>query len=373
VAILLRPIKNKQQIYKSQGGVLSMQMIQTLRELHGSFQAAFDKNEKSLDEFRKTDSKQLKAYLLESNLPLKDVGCPDGEWRRLEDTQWYVSKGGEHQNLLSLDASRERVWILYSLIDADKSKVIIDSWIKNKRGNLDKCWLSRPQLLHWENLGSKWTERGLGIRFSDGLTPEDSASNVSLKAWYGASPRSSSIKGIHDLLVEAKKNFAISSVRWQKRTDDGSSVTTEWYSNGKVTVNRAVDVDEVLNWISEMGNRYEDSLVEATKLRDSKMAPFEIDFTQQIDLDAFSKTVTNGQGDMKLWLMEIEHHEDFRRYKGVDLHTWDRILLDVGLDYAYLTIPGKGCVNAAPRLAVLQGEDNAGVTSIYHDGSEVFT
>jgi hypothetical protein len=70
--------------------------------------------------------------------------------------------------------------------------------------------------------------------------------------------------------------------------------------------------------------------------------------------------------------MEIEHHEDFRRYKGVDLHTWDRILLDVGLDYAYLTIPGKGCVNAAPRLAVLQGEDNAGVTTIYHDGVEVF-
>jgi len=350
-----------------------MQTIQTLRELHGSFQAAFDKNEKSLEEYRKTDSKQLKAYLLESNTPLNLVGCPDGEWNRLEDTQWYVSKGGKHPNLLSLDASRERVWILYSLIDADESSKIVDKWIKNKRGGLDKCWLSRSQLLHWENLGSKWTERGLGIRFSDGLTPKKLAGNVSLKAWYGASPHSSSIRGIHELLVQAKKDFAISSVRWQKRSEDGSSVTTEWYSDGKVTVNQALDVDEVLNWISEMGNRYEDALIEATGLRDSKTAPFEIDFNQPIDLDAFSKTVANGQGDMKLWLMEIERSEDFRRYKGVDLHTWDRILLDIGPGYAYLTIPGDGCVNAAPRLAVIQGEDNAGVTSIYHDGMEVFT
>jgi hypothetical protein len=114
-------------------------------------------------------------------------------------------------------------------------------------------------------------------------------------------------------------------------------------------------------------------LLEATGLRNSKIAPFEIDFTEKIDLNSFSATVANGKGDMKLWLVETETYEDFRRFKGVDLHTWDRVLLDVGLDYAYLTIPGLGCVNAAPRLAVTQGEDNAGVTSIYHDGVEVFT
>jgi len=89
-------------------------------------------------------------------------------------------------------------------------------------------------------------------------------------------------------------------------------------------------------------------------------------------LDVFSATVTKGQGAMKLWLAEIEACQDFRRFKGVDLHTWDRILLDVGPDYVYLTVPGKGCVNAAPRLAVVQGEDNAGRASIYHDGTEVF-
>ncbi len=75
---------------------------------------------------------------------------------------------------------------------------------------------------------------------------------------------------------------------------------------------------------------------------------------------------------MNLWLVEVEAEPDFRRFKGIDLHTWDRVLLDVGPNFVYLTIPGSGCVNGAPRLAVVQGEDNSGKASIYHDGVEVF-
>lgn len=347
-----------------------MRAVQTLQEFRELLQAGFDNKEISLEEFGKTDATQLKAYLIESNLKLKDAGCPNpnGEWSRLEDTDWYASKG-DYPNSLFLDASRKRVWIVYSLINADISKALIDSWVKNKKG-LDRCWLSRSQLLHWGEVASDWAERGLGIKFTDGLAPEESASNVSLKAWYGANRKA---QDIYDLLINAKEHFAISSVRWQKRMDSKASITTEWYSDGRVTINRAIDADEVLIWTSEMANKYEDAIINATALRDETMAPFEIDFTQEIDLDAFSNIVSNGQGDMNLWLIEIEHYEDFRRFKGVDLHTWDRVLLDVGLDYAYLTVPGDGCVNAAPRLAVIQGEDNAGVTSIYHDGSEVFT
>jgi hypothetical protein len=75
---------------------------------------------------------------------------------------------------------------------------------------------------------------------------------------------------------------------------------------------------------------------------------------------------------MRLWLVETESESDFKRFAGVDLHTWDRVLLDVAPQYAFLTIPGRGCVNAAPRLATIQGEDNAGRTSISFDGVDVF-
>ncbi|MDD4163522.1 MAG: hypothetical protein PHW87_13685 [Methanothrix sp.] len=346
-----------------------MRPVHSLRDFKELLQAGFESNEESLEAFGKTYSTQLKAYLVESNKPVPD-SFPGalGSWRMIDSSGWYSNLSAESPNTLFLDSTRDRVWIIYSLLDATESDLIVDNWVKNTNG-LDSCWLSRGHLLHWEKLDG-WNRRGIGLRFSDGLSPEENAGNFSLKAWHGANRY---VEGLDEILKIAQDRFAIYSVRFQKKSGGSISISAEWYSDGKITINRALDADEVLVSVSEMANRYADSLKEATNLRDKTLAPFEIDFSQRIeDLDAFTSTVTKGQGVMKLWLVEIEGDRDFRRFKGVDLHTWDRILLDVGPDYVYITIPGKGCVNAAPRLAVLQGEDNAGKASIYHDGMEVF-
>lgn len=345
-----------------------MRSVRSLRDLKELLQAGFESNEESLEAFGKTYSTQLKAYLIESNKPTPDsLRSPLGSWNKIDPAGWYSNQDAELSNTLFLDSTRDRVWILYSLLDATASDFMFENWINNTSG-LDKCWLSRGHLLHWEKL-SGWSRRGLGLRYSDGLSPEDSAGNFSLKAWHGANRY---VEGLDEILKLAQDKFAIYSVRFQKRSGGSISISAEWYSNGKITINRATDVDEVLISVAEMANRYAESLKDATDLRDRSLAPFEIDFSKKIDLDAFSGTVTKGLGDMHLWLVEVESEPDFRRFKGVDLHTWDRILLDVGPDFVYLTIPGKGCVNGAPRLAVVQGEDNSGRASIYHDGVEIF-
>jgi hypothetical protein len=344
-----------------------MREITTLGDLKGRLQAGFENNEESLEAFGKTYSTQLKAYLIESNQSIVGAGCPIGKWRGLDSTGWYGNQDENFPNTLFLDGTRERVWIIYSILDAAESDLAIKNWVESRKG-LDRCWLSRKQLLHWEGM-EQWSQSGLGLRFSDGLYPEEEAGKFSLKAWYGANRY---IVGLDEVIEKAKERFAIYSARWQKRRNGSVAISAEWYSNGKATINRAIDVDEVLLSISEMANRYDDAISDATELRDTTLCAFEIDFSQEIDLDAFSNTVAKGTGEMKLWLVETEAEADFRRFRGVDLHTWDRILLDVGPDFAYLTIPGKGCVNAAPRIATIQGEDNAGKTSIFHDGVEIF-
>jgi hypothetical protein len=345
-----------------------MREIKTLGDLKERLQAGFENNEESLEIFGKTYSTQLKAYLIESNLSLKDAECPEGKWRKLDDSVgWYGNIDGDLSNTLFLDSTRDRVWIIYSLMDATESDFFIGKWLERK--GLDRCWLSRNHLLHWEKKES-WSQRGLGLKFSDGLAQdEENSANFSLKAYYGANRL---IKGLDRVLNEAREEFAIYSARWQKRTEGEVVLSSEWYSNGKATINRALDVDEALISVAEMANRYADSLKEATELREKTMGAFELDFSQKIDLEAFSKKVATGTGEMKLWLVETKSEDDFKRFRGVDLHTWDRILMDVGPDFAYLTVPGKGCINAAPRIATLQGKDNAGKTSIYHDGVEVF-
>ena len=346
-----------------------MPHLATFADVKNVLQAGFDDNEESLTRYNATYSTQLKAYLIESNLPIQELTSPSGygRWKKLDVSHWYVNDGGHFPGSLFLDTTRKRVWILYSLLDASISDGMVDAWVNDIKG-LDHCWLSRSQLMHFGKF-EEWKERGIGLKFSDGLTPEENAGNFSLKAWYGATRQ---IPALEDVLSVAKEKFAIYSARWQKMGGGSVTISAEWYSNGKVTINRATDVDEVMLSISDVANRYEDAIFEATEIRNAKMGAFELDFSQSIDLDAFSHTVAMGKGTMNLWLVETESQEDFRRFRGVDLHTWDRVFMDVGLDYAYLTVPGKGCVNAAPRIATIQGEDNAGKTTIYFDGVEMF-
>lgn len=344
-----------------------MGRIQTLQNLKEMLQAGFEDNEALLAQYGQTHLTQLKAYLLETNYPIDEIECPLGSWSSLGGAGWYINRGGRSPSTLFLDATRKRIWILYTILDATEADAVTDNWVRRIKG-LDRCWLSRNHLLHYDGKEA-WQQRGLGLKFSDGLASDEEAGRFSLKAWYGATEK---IPGLADVLDTAKENFAIYSTRWQKRKEDSVTLAVEWYSNGKATINRATDIDEVMLSISDMANRYEDALDEATNLRDDGLGAFELNFTQSIDLEAFSKTVAMGRGRMNLWLIEAETEPDFRRFKGVDLHTWDRVFLDVGPDYAYLTVPGRGCVNAAPRIATIQGEDNAGRTSIFFDGVEVF-
>lgn len=351
-----------------------MEKISSLSDMKSLFQAGFEDNEETLSKYGESRTTQLKAYLIESNCKISDQISIEGygSWKKLDGSHsWYVNLGTSYDNLpgsFFLDTTRNRVWVLYSLVDAGISDSVVLKWISGTNG-LDRCWLSRNQLLHYKKK-ENWHEKGIGIKFSDGLThDEDDVGNFSLKAWYGARRK---LPGLVDVIEKAKDNFAIYSARWQKITDGSVSISAEWYSNGKVTINRALDVDNVMLSVTEMANIYEDAITNATEVRNKKMGAFELNFKQNIDLDAFKDTVSMGRGTMNLWLVETESEKDFRRFKGVDLHTWDRILIDVGEDYAYLTIPGKGCVNAAPRIATLQGEDNGGKTSIYFDGVEMF-
>src|SRR2546427_1211307 len=294
----------------------------SLREFKTLLQANLEGNEESLQAFGKTYRTQLKAYLVENSAnnagrPPAPAGC---EWAPLDADNWFIAHGAPAEDSLFLDTSSGRVWKLYSLLGANQSDALVETWVENNLG-LDYCWLSRRQLFLWEKSGS-WTLRGMGLRFADGLAEEDEAGNFSLKAWHGAYQFMPELQSI---LTAAKERFAIHSVRWHKKSNGSTVISAEWYSNGKVTINRGTDVDEVLAFITNMALRYADSLAEATSLRDSKLGAFEFDFSQKINLEAFSSVVAAGAGEMRLWLMEAGVEPDFRRFKGIDLHTWERV------------------------------------------------
>jgi hypothetical protein len=345
-----------------------MTRVRTFKDFSRLVQSVLDSDERRQSEFGIQFPTQLKAYLIEARgtSPL-DQGSPHGPWTPLDSKGWFVAEADTEPNTFYLDATDPGVWKVYSLRDATESHKMVEKWVAIWRG-LDHCWLTRAQLLHWEGQTS-WQRRGLGLKFSDGLTPEEDQENFSLKAWYGASHRLASLESI---LSSVQDQFAINSVRWQKVSGGSVTLSAEWYSDGTVTFNRASSIEDAMLAVTSMANRYSDELARATELRNSSLGAFEVDFSQPVGLEAFSNVTAKGAAPMRLWLVETETSDQIRRFSGVDMHTWDRVLIDLGADHAFVTVPGSGCVNAVPRIAILQGEDNAGKTEILFDGDPVF-
>ena len=108
-----------------------MKKIESLNDLKEKFQAVFDYNEETLEIFGKTYSNQVKAYLLEINdLKIENLSCPDGKWKKIDDAGWFTNNESENSGTYFLDATRNRVWIIYSIIEALESDVHINNLIK---------------------------------------------------------------------------------------------------------------------------------------------------------------------------------------------------------------------------------------------------
>jgi hypothetical protein len=348
---------------------MSERKVSSLADFKELAQAVFENDSERMAFYGKRGQCQVKAYLIESNLATERIPALLGEWRPLKEEGWHTNLDADPlKNETLFLRARGRVWSLFSLLDATSSDYAVENWISGSH-DLDNCWLGRGMLKYWQR-EENWTEKGIGIKFEDSLSPEDRRGHFSLKAWHGAQGLAEPLRMA---LEYASKSYTIHSIRYEKGGLAGSSMISEWYNNGKVTVNRCSDANEMLASVFKMAILYDDRLKEATGLRDTSFAPFEIDFKgQKADLDLFTDAVSKARGAMKLWLVETEREEAFRRYSGVDIHTWDRILMVMGDSYSYLTIPGKGCVNAAPRLATIQGEEIGGQATITCDGVDVF-
>ena len=343
----------------------------TLYAFRELLQASFTE-EKSGNKILKEEEnagKSLKAYLIESHRDIFEIRIPGySEWKRYPDShKWFYSFDLDNNaNYFIVDTSSSRIFIFYSLIDVKYADSLIEKTVKSTRG-LDYCWLSRGLLESFHKL-SGWYEKGIGLRYKNALADSDDRATLSLKAWYG----SNRLMGWEKFIENAKDTVTITSIRWKKIVEGDTRITSEWYNYGKVTITASEDIDETLLIITHMARKYENMLVEATKLRDGSHGAFEFNFTQKIDLQAFSTAVGMGKADFNLWLTEVYSEPGFRRFRGVDMHTWDVIFFDLAEDYAYLTIPGNGCVNAAPRIATIQGEYTTGKTQIYFNGDEIF-
>jgi len=328
----------------------------TLREFKNQAQISLEKNLDSADIIKRA---HLKINLVETNT--KDVPNIQGfsDWKPLSDAVgWYVASNSEGH--IILNKLNDRIWVFFTSMRVEDYDKRFDSWIKNNL-RLDNCWIPLGAV---EKIGKSmnWKESGVGLRYENKLADGNYQASIKIKARYGQS------EDVMEDIKPLRDKYPINSVRY---FGGDSPIISEWYTDGRITINAAADIDSVFESVWNVSEHYHRELADATKLRDKDRGFFEFKFNRTVDLNRYSEEAMAGKGNLNMWLLPVETRTDFLRLRGVDLHTWDRVHLDLSTDYAYMTIP-DGCVNAVPRLASIQGENVLGKTRIFYDGNRIF-
>ncbi len=306
-------------------------------------------------------NKALKSYLIESNLGEPPIISGFTQWQSIGGS-WYSCNS--QSGYFILNVGNGRIWTLHTLMPVKLADKIVDLWLRNT--GLDRCWFTGDYL---SNYGKKngWKEKGVGIRYRNATTSPSDGVHFSLKTWYDEGLD----KDIRTIIETARDRFVTTSVRWRTEGTEGNTINTEWYNDGKITTYYSDDVDKLISVIESIGDQYTKSLRQFEEYRNQKRSAFEFQFKCRVSLDEYSESLRSGKSGLKLWMRETERDADMRRFSGIDLHTGDRILLDMADSYAYMTIPGKGCVNAAPRFLAVNGENALGKIKVFYEGAEI--
>ncbi len=68
--------------------------------------------------------------------------------------------------------------------------------------------------------------------------------------------------------------------------------------------------------------------------------PYFVKFDSSFDIDECHMAFMKNLKKYGLWLVEVEWvSEDFRRFRGVDTKSWERVIMAMGNDYMWFTKP----------------------------------
>lgn len=90
-------------------------------------------------------------------------------------------------------------------------------------------------------------------------------------------------------------------------------------------------------------------------------------------IDSLLALFRKGQNPFRLWMMEIERTKKIYRLYGVDLHTGQKIGLDITEDFIWINL-GSGkddCGNAALRISSLLNSNVLGSAELWVGGELV--
>ncbi len=347
---------------------VSEKAINSREEYFSVLEDILEKNYESYEMYGKWKRPHIKNYLIERNeqFDIKKVKENGYKILETEDRGFFRIKNNESENFGFLETERdERIWRFSSFAPSYYSDSFVEKWVTSTR-YLDRSWFINSTLA---TLEKRYIFRGIGLDFYDSLGDAAERNRFSLKMW-----TSGELEEYQDKILQLLKDkFSRRSLRLQEMEEERSKHLFEVYSNGKVTTTFAKNPTYIMNILSDLITRYKKSLELIEENRGIWGGLIEIRLSEPIPeskLDSLLSFFRKGQNPFRLWMTELEKTEKIHRIYGVDLHTGQKIGLDITKDSIWINM-GSGkddCGNAALRISSLLNSYVLGSAELYVGG-----
>lgn len=349
-----------------------MQAVNSRRELKESLQAwSSDAYEDIKDDQRfEEDQTYLKSYLIEADRESLSEEFTEGEDLNIRiqptEDQGFLhleahgySKDGPTQ--LFLDELDDRFWVIHTVGNRDATDAVVEDLIFPRFTQMDRPWLPNEFL---EMIGNQPenTFRRFSLKFEDEFDRSENGElpdvgGLSMQLWgNNASTVLKTLRENEDL----RRSTPLSTVGI-KREINGEAVIDDITYYSKFTA-RGDSVDGHFKQVYDLKNNYSELLHRIEEEYSIKHqvdeqggyvegTPLLIAFDREIeDLEEFMDELFSSKKPFRLWGVRNQLEEEYYRISSVDLHTGDKLNLEVCPEWVRIYLPEDSCGNVILRL-----------------------
>ncbi|MFA9516920.1 hypothetical protein ACERIT_06840 [Halopenitus sp. H-Gu1] len=349
-----------------------MKAVNSRRDLKESLQVWTSDSYEDVKEEQRLEEGQtyLKSYLIESDrdtlsddfiekedLNIKILPTDDEGFLHLR-ARGYSSDGPTD---LYLDELDDRFWVVHTVGGREATDDVVEDLIFPRFTQMDRPWLPNEFL---EQIGSRPENifRRFSLKFEDefskgekGETPD--VGGLSMQLWGdNAGTVLQTLKENEDL----RRSTPLSTVGIKREVGDEAVIDDITYYSKFTARGDSVDghfkqVYDLKNTYSELLHKIEDeySIKYSTSERGGHVegTPLLIAFDREIEeLEDFMDELFSSKKPFRLWGVRNQLEEDYYRISSVDLHTGDKLNLEVCPDWVRIYLPEDSCGNVVLRL-----------------------
>jgi len=338
--------------------------ISTRKDLTNFFQSSLEKSSDIEQEKDEEDLplKTLKSYIIESNLirmPQLKIKGININFKDTKDNTLKIMNASDGTNKAKFfgDFLDKRFLIFYSFDNTKFTDKIINSMVSAPKSNFDYPWFFNSFM---KRTGEYGGNESFSVKFENEFVRDGKEINnvdkLSMRLWGG-----NGIKIIDELdTTSLNRGLSLSNIGI-KFGSDGSFIKENISFNGKFTLLNGTSINEHFHLLTKIKSEYgkivqkiESNRIEYT-LSGEKVnivgEPIFIEFNEEIeDLKYFIKVLTSSTKPFRLWGINQFIEKDYVSTKGIDLHTGDKIDMDITKNWMRIYLPNGSCGNVITRL-----------------------